>query len=95
MAQGRRFTEIAAAIISKPNKPELANIVPRSVDWFRARDYQLAVDPETAPAPRASGALPRPAMANRRFNFVVVLGGDGTCFPRRAPSPRPAFRSWA
>ena len=39
----------AAAIISKPEKPELATIVPELLDWFREHQYQVVVDPETAP----------------------------------------------
>jgi NAD+ kinase len=68
----------AAAIISKPGKPELADIVPGLLDWFRQHQYQVAVDPETAPYAAGIEVLARPAMADRRFNFVVVLGGDGT-----------------
>jgi NAD+ kinase len=68
----------AAAIISKPGKPELADIVPGLLDWFRQHQYQVAVDPETAPYAAGAEVLARPAMADRRFNFVVVLGGDGT-----------------
>jgi NAD+ kinase len=68
----------AAAIISKPGKPELADIVPGLLDWFRQHQYQVAVDPETAPYAAGTEVLARQAMADRRFNFVVVLGGDGT-----------------
>ncbi|HXM63561.1 MAG TPA: hypothetical protein VN950_22050, partial [Terriglobales bacterium] len=39
----------AAAIVSKPDKAELANIVPGLVEWFRTNRYQIVVDAETAP----------------------------------------------
>jgi NAD+ kinase len=68
----------SAAIISKPNKPELATIVPDLLAWFRQRDYQVVVDPETAPYAAGYEVLAREAMADRPLNFVVVLGGDGT-----------------
>jgi NAD+ kinase len=67
-----------AGIISKPNKPELANIVPDLLSWFRQRQYQLVVDPETAPYAADVEVLAREAMASRPLEFVVVLGGDGT-----------------
>jgi len=68
----------AAAIISKPNKPELAEIVPPLLDWFRRRHYTVVVDPETARYASAAVVLEREAMASQELNLVVVLGGDGT-----------------
>jgi len=68
----------SAALISKPNKPELAEIVPRLLDWFRQHQYQVVVDPETAPYASGIRVLAREAMADMALNFVVVLGGDGT-----------------
>lgn len=65
-------------IISKPNKPELATIVPPLVEWFHARDYKLVVDPETAVHAPGIEVLPRLEMGTRPLNLVVVLGGDGT-----------------
>jgi len=68
----------AAAIISKPGKPELAEIVPGLLDWFRRHQYQVVVDPETAPYAAGAEVLTREAMADRPLDLVVVLGGDGT-----------------
>jgi NAD+ kinase len=68
----------SAAIISKPNKPELATIVPKLVDWLREHQYQVVVDPETAPFAHGAQTATRQEMAARALNFVVVLGGDGT-----------------
>jgi NAD+ kinase len=68
----------SAAIISKPNKPELAEIVPGLLDWFGQHQYQVVVDPETAPYATGTQVLTRQAMADLPLNFVVVLGGDGT-----------------
>jgi len=68
----------AAAIISKPGKPELAEIVPPLLEWFRRRHYSVVVDPETAPYASAAEVLAREAMASRHLDLVVVLGGDGT-----------------
>jgi NAD+ kinase len=68
----------AAAIVSKPGKPELATIVPELLRWFRENQYQVVVDVETAPHAPGIEVLPREEMASRSLNFVVVLGGDGT-----------------
>jgi NAD+ kinase len=68
----------SAAIISKPDKPELATIVPQLLQWFRQHQYQVFVDRETAPHAAGLEVLSREDMASRPLNFVVVLGGDGT-----------------
>jgi NAD+ kinase len=68
----------AAAIVSKPDKAELANIVPGLVEWFRTNHYQIVVDVETAPYAPGIESLSRDEMASRPLSFVVVLGGDGT-----------------
>jgi NAD+ kinase len=67
-----------AGIISKPGKTKLAEVVPPLLAWFSERQYQIVVDPETAPYAQAIEVLTREAMASRPLNFVVVLGGDGT-----------------
>jgi NAD+ kinase len=67
-----------AGIISKPAKPELADIVPGLLDWLGQHGYQIVVDAETAPYALGMEVLPRHEMAVRPLNFVVVLGGDGT-----------------
>ena len=68
----------SAAIISKPQKPELAQIVPGLLEWFRQHKYEVVVDRETAPYATGAEVLPREEMSSRPLNFVVVLGGDGT-----------------
>lgn len=68
----------AAAIVSKPDKAELANIVPGLVEWFRTNRYQIVVDAETAPYAPGIESLGRDEMASKPLSFVVVLGGDGT-----------------
>ena len=71
-------TEKYAGIISKPNKPELAQIVPKLLAWFRERQYRLVADPQTAPYASDIEILQREEIATRPLNFVIVLGGDGT-----------------
>jgi NAD+ kinase len=68
----------AAAIVSKPDKPELASIVPELIEWFRRHQYQVVIDHETASYAAGVEIVGRDEMAWRPLNFVVVLGGDGT-----------------
>jgi NAD+ kinase len=73
------FSKIkAAAIVSKPGKPELAEIVPQLVAWLKKHQYQVIVDLETATFAAESEAVAREDMGTRPLDFVIVLGGDGT-----------------
>jgi NAD+ kinase len=65
-------------IISKPSKPELADIVPGLLSWLRQNNYQIVIDAETAPYAQGLTVLPRHEMSKHPLNLVVVLGGDGT-----------------
>jgi len=67
-----------AGIMSKPSKPELAQIVPELLAWFRKHQYQVVVDRETSAYARGFESIARSEMASRALDFVVVLGGDGT-----------------
>src|SRR6202795_4223756 len=71
-------TQKFAGVISKPGKTELADIVPPLLKWFAEHQYQVVVDPETAPYAPGVEVLARERMDSRPLNFVVVLGGDGT-----------------
>jgi NAD+ kinase len=73
-----RSSAKAAAIISKPAKPELAEIVPGLLDWFQKHGYGVLVDPETAPYAVGVEVVEREEMVSRSLNIAVVLGGDGT-----------------
>ncbi|HKW17898.1 MAG TPA: NAD(+)/NADH kinase [Terriglobales bacterium] len=68
----------AVGIVSKPNKPEIAQIVPGLVRWLIEHGYSFVVDPETAPHLPDAEMMSRPEMAARKLDFVIVLGGDGT-----------------
>jgi NAD+ kinase len=69
---------LQAAIISKPQKPEVAGILRDLIAWLEAHDYGYLLDPDSAAYLNASGAVERGAMAERKPNIVIVLGGDGT-----------------
>ena len=68
----------SAAIFSKPAKPELAQIVPELLRWFKEHDYQVVLDQETTAYASGPEVVDRVAVAGRNPKFVVVLGGDGT-----------------
>jgi len=68
----------SVAIISKPDKPELAQILPPLFDWFAKHAYQVAIDRETEVYARGPEIVEREQLATRPLDFVVVLGGDGT-----------------
>jgi NAD+ kinase len=68
----------SAGVISKPDKPELARVVPDLLGWLRKHDYQVVMDPETAAYAAGFEVVARGDMASRPLNFVIVLGGDGT-----------------
>ena len=68
----------SVAIISKPEKPELAQILPPLYEWLLKHDYGLVVDSETAVYASGPEVVARPDLGSRPLDFVIVLGGDGT-----------------
>jgi NAD+ kinase len=68
-----------AAIISKPQKPELYSILRELVSWLEARQYETLFDPCTAAyLGEDVPSVPREEMPQHHPNLVIVLGGDGT-----------------
>jgi NAD+ kinase len=68
-----------AAIISKPEKPELEQLLPKALRWFQEHGYeQVWIDRETAAYLPGADALERSELADKKPDFVLVLGGDGT-----------------
>jgi NAD+ kinase len=68
----------SVGVISKPAKPELAQILPNLFKWFRDHDYAIVIDRETAVYNSGPEVIDRKDMAARPLDFAVVLGGDGT-----------------
>lgn len=68
----------AVGIVSKPGKPEVAEIMPELMRWLHDHSYSLVVDPETAPHASGAEVVSRLEMGSRSLNFIIVLGGDGT-----------------
>jgi NAD+ kinase len=68
----------AVGIFSKPNKPEVSQIMPGLMEWLCAHGYDIVVDPQTAPFASGAACLSREELGARELKFVIVLGGDGT-----------------
>jgi len=68
----------AVGIVSKPNKPEVAQILPGIIEWLHGRGHELLVDPETAPHAGGLRMVSRQEMGELDLDYVIVLGGDGT-----------------
>ena len=68
-----------AAIISKPQKPEMESILPALTKWLSAHGYDYVLDAECAAYLGGShAAVPRDEMPAHRPELVISLGGDGT-----------------
>ncbi len=68
-----------AAIISKPQKPEMASILPQLAGWLAERGYEGILDPDSAAyLGRGNEAVDRAEMAAQGPAVVISLGGDGT-----------------
>ena len=68
----------SVAIISKPGRPQLAEVAARLVKWLKAHDYGVMADEATCFAAKELQCVARDEIAAARPDFVVVLGGDGT-----------------
>jgi NAD+ kinase len=69
---------LQAAIISKPQKPEVAGILRDLIAWLEARRYHYLLDPDSAAYIDAPNPIPRVDLPKHKPNLVIVLGGDGT-----------------
>ncbi len=66
------------AIISKPQKEELRQLLPELVLWLRAHGYEPLLDPVSANYVHGRAVYPRPDLPSLDPELVIVLGGDGT-----------------
>jgi NAD+ kinase len=69
---------LQAAIISKPQKPEVAGILRDLIAWLEARHYHYLLDPDSAAYINAPNPIARVDLPKHKPNLVIVLGGDGT-----------------
>lgn len=66
------------AILSKPQKPELANILPELAVWLKQHSYETVLDPISASYMGRAETAPRHKMHEYEPELAIVLGGDGT-----------------
>jgi NAD+ kinase len=66
------------AIISKPQKPELATILPELRVWLKQHGFTDILDPMSAAYLGSADVVPRHQMHEHQPELVIVLGGDGT-----------------
>jgi NAD+ kinase len=66
-----------AGILSKPNSPEAARLVPALIAWLRERKIASRLDHETAAYAKSLAGLPRDEVPEGA-DLLIVLGGDGT-----------------
>ena len=64
-------------IISKPNSPAAAEIVPKLIQWLHGRGLRVRCDEETAFYAGGAKGIPRDDVP-KGCDMVIVLGGDGT-----------------
>ena len=74
----RPASKKAVGIVSKPSKPEVAQILPGLTEWLQTRGHALFIDPETATHAGALRTVSRQEMGEQDLDYVIVLGGDGT-----------------
>lgn len=66
------------AVISKPQKPDLAPILNDLILWMRSRGLEAILDPVSGTYIQSARVVPRHEMAAHAPELVIVLGGDGT-----------------
>ena len=77
-ASSQDIAQKTAAIISRPNRPDVAQVLPGLFAWLTEHAYKVIVDLETAKYVAGQEVVPRAEMASKALDLVVVLGGDGT-----------------
>ncbi|HEY1897935.1 MAG TPA: NAD(+)/NADH kinase, partial [Terracidiphilus sp.] len=66
------------AIVCKPQKEELARILPELIAWLRQRGYEPLLDHEAGEYTNAAESVDRSDMPLYKPELIIVLGGDGT-----------------
>src|SRR6476660_9874792 len=66
------------AIVCKPRKEELVQLLPELIAWLRQHGYEPLLDSEGGTYSQAAPIVDRAEMPAHTPKLVVVLGGDGT-----------------
>ncbi len=67
-----------AAIISRPERPEVGQILPGLLAWLAEHGYKIIIDEQTSKYIAGQTIVPRAQLSMHALDLVVVLGGDGT-----------------
>jgi NAD+ kinase len=65
-------------VASKPDRPELSEVLPPLCRWLKERGYCVVADRESAVYYSGLESLPRDDFAKLSPQLALVLGGDGT-----------------
>jgi NAD+ kinase len=88
MAGAQPSAQKTAAIISRPNRPKVREVIPGLLAWLAEHGYRVILDEESANYADGPEVVLREQLASRRLDLVVVLGGDGTLLSAaRATAP--------
>ena len=66
------------AVISKPQKEELATLLPELVVWMKEHGLDPILDPASGQYTQSARVVERHLLPAEKPDLVVVLGGDGT-----------------
>ena len=69
---------MVVAVISKPDRPELAGELPKLVAFLTERGHTVLMDLESSHYFPSAGAMSRETLGTRSPALALVLGGDGT-----------------
>jgi NAD+ kinase len=69
---------VRVAIVCKPQKEELARLLPELIAWLRQRGYDPLLDREGGAFCQTAPIVDRTEMPVHAPGLVIVLGGDGT-----------------
>lgn len=69
---------ICVAIVCKPRKQELFQLLPELISWLRQHDYDPLLDHEGGGYSKDAPAVDRSDMPSHKPSLIIVLGGDGT-----------------
>lgn len=66
------------AIVSKPGRPELCNVLPELCAWLQQRGISVVVDRESQEYCRWNHVVERQQLGLETPELALILGGDGT-----------------
>lgn len=78
MANPQSSSPRTAAIISRPDSSQAAQIIPGLLVWLQEHGYKVIIDLATSKYTTGPEVVPRTEMGAKPLHLVVVLGGDGT-----------------